>query len=110
MDVFFGELVVRQRVLALQQLELRRRHEGPKRAALGADRAVALPDRGQIGGGLEAYAAAMATALVCSGVGHLWPPAWVAPGRRPLVCLDAGLLDDALIVRDHAVEIVGEAL
>src|SRR5204863_1502781 len=69
MDFLFAELVVRQRIVALDELELRRLDERPRRAALDADRAVAVDNFRQVAGGLVTDAAAMAAALIGLGIG-----------------------------------------
>src|SRR5580692_7380976 len=58
------ELVDREVLLSLQQLELLRRHDQVQDALFCADRAVALEQPRQIGAHPEAHPAAMAAALV----------------------------------------------
>jgi len=82
MDFLFAELVVRQRIVALDELELRRIDERPNRAALDADRAVAVDNLRQVADGFVAHAAAMATALIGFGIGHFGlRPCWLVYPR-----------------------------
>src|SRR5262249_41815280 len=69
-DALLAELIVGERVLSLDELELRRLDEGPERAALGADRTVALQRLGKFGFDLVAHLAAMAAAAVGLGIRH----------------------------------------
>src|SRR5262245_22282771 len=69
-DRLLAELVVLEIVRSGAQREMLRRHEGPERAALLADRAVAGDDAAEVGGHLEADLAAMAAAGIGLGFGH----------------------------------------
>src|SRR5258707_15007776 len=97
-EFLFAELIVRQRIVALDELELRRLDECPDCAALDADRAVAVDNLRQVAGGLVAHAAAMAAALIGLrtgnfGIGHFASgsagPVYPGLRRRGLVRLDA---------------------
>src|SRR3954470_1849465 len=68
MDSLFAELVVGQCIVAMDELELRRLDECPGRAALHADRAVAVDDLRQVAYGLIANAAAVAATLIGLGI------------------------------------------
>ena len=70
MEFLFAELVVRQRILALDDPELRRLHERPQCTALHADRTIAVNHLRQVGLRLVAHAAAMTAALISLGIGH----------------------------------------
>ncbi len=58
------ELIGRELLAALQQLELRGRHDQMQDALLGADRAVAFEQIGQVGAHPKPHPAAMTTAFI----------------------------------------------
>src|SRR5262245_47950313 len=73
-DRLLAELVVLEILRSSAQREMLRAYEGPERAALLADRAVAGDDAAEVGGHLEAHLAAMAAAGIGLGLGHGAPP------------------------------------
>jgi len=74
MDGFLAKLVVLERVRAGAQREACRRHEGPERAALLADRAIAGRHVAEVGRHLETHLSAMAAAGIGHGPGHYSKP------------------------------------
>src|SRR5262245_36555847 len=73
-DRLLAELVVPEIVRSRAQREMLRRHEGPERTALLADRAVAGDDAAEVGGHLKTHFAAMAATGIGLCLGHRAPP------------------------------------
>src|SRR5262249_12905133 len=74
MNDFLVELVVDQAVLTREQLEILRRGKSQPEAMLGALRAIASYGLARVGDDLVANFAAMTSALIGLGFGHLVPP------------------------------------